>query len=128
VAASARKADYDADLAGQVTGRVMPQVGEIRRVFDRQQDAQARHLKGLERGKVDSRRLALVGAGDFNVFQRREGLSYPDISVGPLLDASGGMVGRMNVLEETAAALPRVSSASPASTSPPGPTLDAGPA
>ena len=103
VAATARKADEDPELARRVTARVMSQVQEIRRVFDRQQDAQTRHLTGLERGKLDGRRLARVGAGDLNVFRRRQVLETPDLAVGLLLDVSGSMNGYMDVVEETAA-------------------------
>ena len=103
VAASARKADDDPELARKVTSRVMPQVQEIRRVFDRQQDMQSRYLKGLERGKLDDRRLARVGAGSLNVFQRRQVLERPDLAVGLLLDVSGSMSGHMHTVEETAA-------------------------
>jgi hypothetical protein len=103
VAASARKADDDPELARRVTSQVMPQVQEIRRVFDRQQDVQARYLKGLDRGKLDDRRLARVGAGSLNVFQRRQVLERPDLAVGLLLDVSGSMSGHMGIVEETAA-------------------------
>jgi nitric oxide reductase activation protein len=103
VAASARKADDDPELARRVTSQVMPQVQEIRRVFDRQQDIQSRYLKGLDRGKLDDRRLARVGAGSLNVFQRRQVLERPDLAVGLLLDVSGSMSGFMHVVEETAA-------------------------
>jgi nitric oxide reductase activation protein len=103
VAASARKADDDPELARKVTAEVMPQVQEIRRVFDRQQDIQSRYLKGLEKGKLDSRRLARVGAGSLNVFQRRQVLERPDVALGLLLDVSGSMLGFMHVVEQTAA-------------------------
>jgi len=72
-------------------------------VFDRQRDVQNRYLKGLDRGKLDSRRLAKVGAGSFNVFQRRQVLDRPDIAVGLLLDVSYSMDGYMSIVEQTAA-------------------------
>jgi len=103
VAASARKADEDPERARRVTSQVMPQVQEIRRLFDRQQDTLTRHLTGLERGKVDSRRLARVGAGDLNVFRRKQVLETPDMAVGLLLDVSGSMNAWMHVVEQTAA-------------------------
>jgi uncharacterized protein with von Willebrand factor type A (vWA) domain len=103
VAASARKADDDPELARRVTSQVMSQVQEIRRVFDRQQDVQARYLKGLDRGKLDDRRLDRVGAGSLNVFQRRQVLERPDLAVGLLLDVSGSMSGYMRIVEQTAA-------------------------
>lgn len=103
VAASARKADDDPDLARRVTSQVMPQVQEIRRVFDRQRDIQARYLKGLPRGKLDGRRLARVGAGNLNAFQRKQVLERPDLAVGLLLDVSGSMNSFMGIVEQTAA-------------------------
>ena len=103
VAASARKADDDPERARRVTSQVMPQVQEIRRVFDREQDTLTRHLTGLERGKVDSRRLAKWGAGSVNVFRRNQVLQNPDIAVGLLLDVSGSMNQWMHVVEQTAA-------------------------
>ena len=103
VAASARKADHDPDMARRVTSQVMPQVQEIRRVFDRQQDIQARYLKGLPRGKLDGRRLARVGAGNLNAFQRKQVLERPDLAVGLLLDVSGSMSSFMGIVEQTAA-------------------------
>ncbi len=103
VAATARKADYDAGRAKRVTSQVMPQVQELRRVFDSQKDAQTRYLKGLPKGKLDSRRLARGGAGNLNVFQRRQVIDSPDLAVGLLLDVSGSMSSYMGIVEQAAA-------------------------
>jgi nitric oxide reductase activation protein len=103
VAATARKADDDPERARKVTSQVKAEIQAIRRVFDRQQDTQTRHLTGLERGKVDSRRLARVGAGSLNVFRRKQVLETPDMAVGLLLDVSGSMDGWMHVIAQTAA-------------------------
>ena len=52
---------------------------------------------------MDSRRLARVGAGNLNVFRRKQVLETPDMAVGLLLDVSGSMHPWMHVVEQTAA-------------------------
>ncbi|MGH7754128.1 MAG: VWA domain-containing protein, partial [Gemmatimonadales bacterium] len=103
VAAQAKKARYDQRKAQATASRVQKQVAEVRRVFDQQNQSASRQLKGLERGKVDGRRLARVGAGDLHVFQRKQVLGKPDMDVGLVLDVSGSMNGHLRVVDETAA-------------------------
>ncbi len=103
VLTNALKATHDPERERQVTREVMPQVMEVRRVFAEQEQAASRTLKGLERGKLNGRRLARVGAGKYNVFQQRQVMSKPDMAVGLLLDVSGSMSPYMGIVEQTAA-------------------------
>lgn len=103
VNAQTKKADYDADAAAKVRNAVTREIGEMRRVFDREKTIKSRHLKGLPSGKIDYRSLAKVGTGNFRVYKRRQILSKPDLAVGLLLDVSGSMGGYMDVVWMTGA-------------------------
>lgn len=102
VDAQTKKADYDAPAADRVRQQVESEIQELRRVFDRQTQIKSRYLGGLTVGRLNSRSLARVGAGNLRVFKRREVLSTPDLAVGLLLDVSGSMSGNMNYVWATA--------------------------
>jgi len=103
VDALTKKADYDGPAAAKVRDAVENEIQKMRRVFDRQAAVQSRHLKGLTVGKLDSRNLARVGAGNFRVFKRREILETPDLAIGLLLDVSGSMHSQMSIVWATGA-------------------------
>lgn len=101
--ATARRGEYDPDLARQAVAGVGKEVSEIRRLFQDQKDRETQHIRGQLRGKLDPGRLARVGAGDLAVFQRRQVKAQPRRAVGLLLDASGSMSRWTPVVMETAA-------------------------
>lgn len=103
VAANVKRAQYDQEAAEKVTKTVGTQVAEIRKVFDREQDAATAYLHGQTRGKVDRRRLWKVGVGQMNVKKRRTVAATPDIAVGLLLDVSYSMNPHLRVVLETGA-------------------------
>ncbi|KKN12176.1 hypothetical protein LCGC14_1018990, partial [marine sediment metagenome] len=96
--AQTKKADYDGPAAQKVRERVEPEIAELRRLFQHQKMEASRNLSGLNVGKLDKRRLARVGAGNFHVFKRREVIGKPDMDVGLLLDVSGSMDSNMGVV------------------------------
>lgn len=102
VDAQTRRADYDGPAAERVREQVEKEIQELRRVFDRQASVKSRYLSGLTVGKLDTRRLARVGAGSFNVYKRRELLQTPNLAVGLLLDVSGSMDRQLPVVWATA--------------------------
>ncbi len=102
VNAQTKRADYDAPAAAAVRAQVEPQIAEMRRVFDREASIQTRHLHGMTSGKLSTRRLARVGAGNLRVFKRKEVLERPDLAIGLLLDVSGSMNQLMDVVWATA--------------------------
>ena len=63
VVARARKAYYDSNRAASVMSQVQRESREIQQTFQRQQDLNSRWRHGLERGKLDSRRLWKPFAG-----------------------------------------------------------------
>lgn len=101
--ARTKRADYDGPSAQKATEQVEPEIIRLRQLFERQKMEASRSLTGLNRGKLDSRRLARVGAGNFNVLRRREVLGKPDMDIGLLMDVSGSMDSNMGMVWQTAA-------------------------
>jgi len=102
VATRARRASYDAQALAEIRLRIGQQAANLRRVFEQEMRANSRFLRGQLRGRLDTRRLARVGAGDYNVRMRREVIGKPDLALGLLMDVSGSMMGYMPVVWETA--------------------------
>lgn len=103
VAATVRKAHYDPGRAITIMSQVRQESREVQRTFQRQQDLSSRWLHGLERGKLDSRRLWKPFAGDPACYKRKDTLGRPSLAVGLLLDASGSMSSYARVAEQAAA-------------------------
>ncbi|MDP2728263.1 MAG: hypothetical protein Q8P59_12055, partial [Dehalococcoidia bacterium] len=101
--AQTKKADYNGPAAQRAREQVEGEITELRRIFQQQNHEESRYLSGLNRGKLDTRRLARAGAGNFHVFRRREVLGKPDLDVILLLDVSGSMANRMGTVWATAA-------------------------
>lgn len=103
VAARVRKASYDAERATRVTAQIRREAQEMQQVFRRQQDLRACWLHGLDRGKLDDRRLWKPFVGDPGYYKRKDVLRGPNMAVGLLLDVSGSMTPYMPVVEQTVA-------------------------
>ena len=103
VAAGVKRAVYDQQAAEEVTRSVGTEIAQIRRVFDREQQAATGYLRGQSRGKIDRRALHKVGVGNMNVRKRRTIAKTPDMAVGLLLDVSQSMDAHRRVVLETGA-------------------------
>ncbi|MFH1141179.1 MAG: hypothetical protein V1724_05865, partial [Chloroflexota bacterium] len=103
VAAGVKKADYDPGLARAMIAEVQPQVSRVQQAFRRQQDLKTRWLRGLERGKLDDRRLWKPFVGGTGYYKRKDVLGRPSLAVGLLLDVSGFMGEFSPLLHQTAA-------------------------
>ncbi|MDP2736059.1 MAG: hypothetical protein Q8P12_07735, partial [bacterium] len=102
IKAQTRRADYDGPAAQKAREQVEPEIMALRRLFERQRMEVSRSLTGLTSGKLNGRKLARAGAGNFHVFKRREVIGKPDMAVGLLLDVSGSMNRNMGVVWMTA--------------------------
>ncbi|MEK7848040.1 MAG: vWA domain-containing protein [Chloroflexota bacterium] len=103
VATGARQADYDPELARKVSAQVQPEVQGIQQAFRQRQDLNCRWRHGLDRGKLDERRLWKPFTGDQRCYQRKEAIGTPSLTVGLLLDVSGSMSQHIPIVEQTAA-------------------------
>lgn len=101
--AEARRADYDPERARRVISLVQPQVREVQASFLNQQHRNSRWHHGLQRGKLDDRRLWKPLVGDPGYFKLKDLAGRPSLAVGLLLDVSASMGRYMPVVEQTTA-------------------------
>ncbi|MDP3061978.1 MAG: VWA domain-containing protein [Chloroflexota bacterium] len=104
VGALARRADYDPIQARAVSLRVQRETRQIRQAFQRQRSLDTLWRHGLDRGRLDERRLWKPLLGDPTFHKRKDARSRSSLAIGLLLDVSGSMKAYMPIVEETAAA------------------------
>lgn len=103
VTARARAARYDPALAHAVIYQVGRQIREIQQAFRRRQDESSGWVYGLDRGRLDGRRLWKLPLADRALYKRREAQSEPSLAIGLLLDVSASMSRHMTVVQQAAA-------------------------
>jgi hypothetical protein len=103
LAAEARRAGYDPERARRVISVVQQQVREVQASFLNQQHRNFRWHHGLQRGKLDDRRLWKPLVGDPGYFKLKDLAGRPSLAVGLLLDVSGSVSRYMPLVEQTTA-------------------------
>ena len=103
VAARVQRATYDADRADRAISQSQRPIREVQAAFRRQRGMNPRWLKGLDRGRLDDRRLWKVPVSHTGYFKRRDATGIPHLALGLLLDVSGSMRKSMDIVWQTAA-------------------------
>lgn len=71
--------------------RVSHRAGELASMFDELKRKRTRNIRGLQAGRVSSRRLYRAGIGDDHLFQKRSALGSLDMALVLLLDNSSSI-------------------------------------
>lgn len=103
MAARVKRATYDAGAARTAIDQSGRAIRDVQEAFRRQQGEHSRWLKGLDRGRVDTKRLWRTQVPDPHIYKRRDVLGAPRLAVGLLLDVSGSMRKSMETVWRTAA-------------------------
>ena len=97
-----RDAEFDAEAYDRVRRKVEREIADVRRLFSRLDEIEARWRHGLRRGKLDGRRLSRVASGKETVFRLRDARHRISMALIFLIDVSASMKPHMATVNRAA--------------------------